>query len=137
MKLHNHICATYSKIKQYLFARVPQGGCWVDLPEHLAKDYMKTCWGMGGGQRGLLRRLSNNLPALTLLTEPSSKISERCHPTENRSLSIRESARLQSFGDAFVFDGGTASQYRQVGNAVPPFLAKAIAQQLTRYLCLK
>lgn len=56
------------------------------------------------------------------------------HPTLNRAVSIREAARLQTFPDSFVFCGTKDSQYQQVGNAVPPMLAKAIAEHLAKYL---
>jgi DNA (cytosine-5)-methyltransferase 1 len=52
------------------------------------------------------------------------------HPIHDRALSIREAARLQTFPDSFVFYGVKDSQYQQIGNAVPPILAKALAQQL-------
>ena len=52
------------------------------------------------------------------------------HPVLDRAISIREAARLQTFPDSFVFEGTKDSQYQQVGNAVPPFLAKAIAESL-------
>ena len=52
------------------------------------------------------------------------------HPTLDRAISIREAARLQTFPDSFVFCGSKDKQYQQVGNAVPPIMAKAIANQL-------
>lgn len=58
------------------------------------------------------------------------------HPVLNRALSVREAARLQSFPDSFVFIGAKDSQYQQVGNAVPPMLAKAIAQHIISILSI-
>ena len=52
------------------------------------------------------------------------------HPELDRAISIREAARLQTFPDSFIFEGTKDSQYQQVGNAVPPFLAKAIAMSI-------
>ena len=56
------------------------------------------------------------------------------HPTKNRAISIREAARLQTFPDSFVFCGTKDKQYQQVGNAVPPIMAKAIAKKLANQL---
>ena len=55
------------------------------------------------------------------------------HPTLDRTLTIREAARIQSFKDDFVLEGSRTSQYRQVGNAVPPLLAKVVAVELLKY----
>jgi DNA (cytosine-5)-methyltransferase 1 len=56
------------------------------------------------------------------------------HPTRDRAISVREAARLQTFPDSFVFCGTKDKQYQQVGNAVPPILAKAIAKKLAKTL---
>ncbi len=56
------------------------------------------------------------------------------HPTKARAISIREAARLQSFQDKFVFEGRKDERYQQIGNAVPPLLAKAIAEKILEYL---
>ena len=56
------------------------------------------------------------------------------HPTQDRAVSIREAARLQTFPDSFIFCGTKDKQYQQVGNAVPPIMAKAIAKKLAQQL---
>ena len=56
------------------------------------------------------------------------------HPELDRAISIREAARLQTFPDSFVFEGTKDSQYQQIGNAVPPFLANAIANSIVAAL---
>ena len=56
------------------------------------------------------------------------------HPVLDRAISIREAARLQTFPDSFVFEGTKDSQYQQIGNAVPPYLAKAIANSVIAVL---
>lgn len=56
------------------------------------------------------------------------------HPTQDRAISVREAARLQTFPDSFVFCGSKDKQYQQVGNAVPPIMAKSIAEKLAQIL---
>lgn len=127
-------CAKYSKEKEKIFALVPPGGYWRDIDPEIAKTYMKTCWFMGGGRTGILRRLSLDEPSLTVLTTPQMKQTERCHPIEVRPFSVRENARIQSFPDEWQFMGTTASQYKQVGNAVPCNLAKEIGKEIIKSL---
>jgi DNA (cytosine-5)-methyltransferase 1 len=127
---------------------IPQGGNFRDLQEELLERYITgKRWGQDNGSGKLsrkhfyaYRRLHPALWAWTLNTKADSVY----HYGEARALSVREFARLQSFPDRFVFttdarrgplegrhDGGAAhSKYRQVGNAVPPLLAKAVAQKL-------
>ena len=87
----------YSKHKTEIFSLVPPGGYWKHIPELIAKAYMKSCWEMEGGRTGILRRLSMEEPSLTVLTSPSQKQTERCHPLEPRPFTVREKARCQSF----------------------------------------
>ena len=122
--------AQYSEYKRQIFELVPPGGYWRDIPENIAKEYMKSCWYMGGGRTGILRRLSLDEPSLTVLTSPSQKQTDRCHPLEARPFTIRENARCQSFPDDWQFCGSVGSQYKQVGNAVPVNLAYDIALKI-------
>ncbi|MCM1462265.1 MAG: DNA cytosine methyltransferase [Bacteroides sp.] len=126
--------APYSEYKRKVFELVPPGGYWRDIPEEIAKEYMKSCWYMGGGRTGILRRLSLDEPSLTVLTSPSQKQTDRCHPLEARPFTIRENARCQSFPDDWKFCGSVGSQYKQVGNAVPVNLAYDIAVQIKKAL---
>ena len=87
--------AQYSDHKRKIFELVPPGGYWRDIPEIIAKGYMKSCWNMGGGRTGILRRLSMDEPSLTVLTSPSQKQTDRCHPLEARPFTVRENARCQ------------------------------------------
>ena len=120
----------YSEKKKSIFDLVPPGGCWRDIPKDIAKEYMKTTWDMEGGRTGILRRLSMDEPSLTILTSPSQKQTDRCHPLESRPFNIRESARIQSFPDGWKFHGSVYSKYRQIGNAVPVNLAYEIAKKI-------
>ena len=126
--------ASYSDYKKNLFELVPPGGYWRDLPAELAKPYMKSCWEMEGGRTGILRRMSLDEPSLAVLTSPTQKQTERCHPLEARPFTVRENARIQSFPDDWQFCGSMYSQYRQVGNAVPVNLAFAVADEIRKAL---
>ena len=120
----------YSEHKRKIFELVPPGGYWRDIPEDIAKGYMKSCWDMGGGRTGILRRLSMDEPSLTVLTSPSQKQTDRCHPLEARPFTVRENARCQCFPDEWIFSGSVGQQYKQVGNAVPVNLAYEIAKKI-------
>jgi len=126
--------AKYNDDKIKLFKMIPQGGCWVNLPEDLQKKYLGNSFYSGGGKRGILYRLSMEKPSLTLLCTPSQKQTERCHPLEERPLTIREYARIQTFDDDYNFTGSYASQYKQIGNAIPVELAKQIGISLIEIL---
>lgn len=120
----------YGENKRKIFELVPAGGYWRDIDPEIAKDYMKSCWNMEGGRTGILRRMSMDEPSLTVLTSPSQKQTERCHPLEARPFTVRENARCQSFPDDWEFCGKVMSQYKQVGNAVPVNLAYEVAKKI-------
>lgn len=105
---------------------VPQGGNWVNVPAHL--------WPSNRTNRhsSAYKRLKQDAQSCTIDT--GNAHSNYFHPLYNRIPSVRESARLQSFPDSFEFTGPRGSKYRQVGNAVPPLLAKAVALALTDLL---
>lgn len=126
------IGSQYPPTKKKVLDLVPQGGDWRNLPENIAKDYMKGSYNLGGGKTGMARRLSLDEPSLTLTCSPAQKQTERCHPTETRPLSIREYARIQTFPDNWEFCGSIGTQYKQIGNAVPVNLAWAIGRALIR-----
>ena len=127
----------YSEYKRKIFELVPPGGYWRDIPEDIAKEYMKSCWYMGGDRTGILRRLSLDEPSLAVLTSPSQKQTDRCHPLEARPFTVRENARCQSFPDDWKFCGSVGQQYKQVGNAVPVKLAYEIGVKIKEGLeCL-
>lgn len=120
----------YSEKKRKVMDMVPEGGCWVDLPEGVRKEYMGNALNSGGGMRGFARRLSMDEPSLTLLTSPSQKQTDRCHPRETRPLTVREYARIQTFPDGYEFCGTVSQKYRQIGNAVPPRMAYHLAKSV-------
>jgi DNA (cytosine-5)-methyltransferase 1 len=124
------LCASYSSEKIELYKSIPQGGCWINLPIDKQKSYLGKSFFSGGGKRGILYRLSMEKPSLTILCTPTQKQTERCHPLFERPLSVRESARVQTFPDSYTFIGSMASQYKQIGNAVPVNLAYALGTSI-------
>ena len=124
----------YSDKKKEVLELVPPGGCWVDLPEDVQKEYMGKSFYSGGGKRGMARRISWDEPCLTLTTSPCQKQTERCHPEEVRPFTVREYARIQSFPDDWEFEGGITSKYKQIGNAVPVKVAEAVGLEVIKAL---
>jgi len=124
----------YSEWRRKILDRVPPGGSWVDLPLRLQKRYLGSSFHSEGGKRGMARRLSWDEPCLTLTCSPAQKMTDRVHPDETRPLTVREYARIQTFPDAWGFEGSMHSQYRQIGNAVPVRLAVALGRSLRRAL---
>jgi DNA (cytosine-5)-methyltransferase 1 len=126
--------ARYPERKKYIMSQVPEGGYWKDLPIDLQKEYMMKSYYLGGGKTGMARRLAWDEPSLTLTCNPAQKQTERCHPSETRPLTVREYARLQTFPDTWNFFGSVASQYKQIGNAVPVNLAFHIGSSIISIL---
>lgn len=124
----------YAPGKKKVLDLVPPGGYWRDLPLEIQKDYMGASFYHGGGKTGMARRLSWEEPSLTILCSPAQKQTERCHPDETRPLTIRESARIQTFPDNWEFAGSVNSQYKQVGNAVPVNLGFHLGEALIAML---
>lgn len=125
--LFNHISTETTELALERFKAIEQGQNFHNLPEHLKKSYSDS------------KRTQNTIYLRLVYNEPSGTVvnvrkSMWIHPVLHRALSIREAARLQTFPDSFVFCGPKDSQYQQVGNAVPPMLAKAIAEHLCNYL---
>lgn len=126
--------ANYPESKKKVLDLVPPGGYWKDLPDDIARDYMGKSYYSGGGRTGMARRLSWDEPSLTLTCSPAQKQTERCHPDETRPFTIREYARIQSFPDSWEFDCSTANAYKQIGNAVPINMAKAVGLSIVNVL---
>lgn len=126
--------AKYPEKKRKVFDLVPPGGYWKDLPDDVAREYMKSCYFMGGGRTGIARRLSWDEPSLTLTCSPMMKQTDRCHPDESRPFTTREYARIQSFPDDWQFAGKMNDIYKQIGNAVPVELAKNVGNSIMQAL---
>ncbi|GET38322.1 DNA cytosine methyltransferase [Microseira wollei] len=124
----------YSESRIKYLRLLKAGQNWRYLPDELKKEAMGGAYKSGGGKVGFYRRLSWDKPSPTVTTSPHQKATDMCHPEELRPLSVRESARIQTFPDDCIFYGSTASKYRQIGNAVPVLLAKAIGEYLHKRL---
>lgn len=130
----NSIGEKYPEKKRKVLEKVPAGGYWRDLPKEIAKEYMGKSYYSGGGRTGMARRISWDEPSLTLTCSPAQKQTERCHPDETRPFTVREYARIQSFPDEWEFTGSMGQQYKQIGNAVPVEMAKAIGLSIVDIL---
>lgn len=124
----------YSEKRKKILDLVKPGGCWINLPLDLQKEFLGKSFNSGGGKRGMARRISWDEPCLTLTTSPSQKQTERCHPDETRPFTIREYARIQTFPDNWEFVGSVSSQYKQIGNAVPSKLAEEVGKKIVEAL---
>lgn len=110
------------------FKHIPQGGNWKDIPPELMQNYTNR----SRTHDNIYHRLEENEPSLTVTNFRKQMM---IHPTQDRLLSIREAARLQSFPDDYVFDAsGICAMQQMVGNAVPVLLAKAIGESSLRHL---
>ncbi|MDR1021153.1 MAG: DNA cytosine methyltransferase [Synergistaceae bacterium] len=123
-------CTYFSQERLDFLRMVPEGGNWRDLPLDSVEKAMGGAYKSGGGKVGFFRRLSYSQPSPTLVTSPVQKASMLCHPKKDRPLSVREYARIQQFPDDWVFCGNIASKYRQIGNAVPIGLARALGKAI-------
>ena len=122
--IKNHDIRYPAEIVQKRISFVKQGCNWQDVPKDL--------WPTQRNNRhsSAYKRLSDDQPSVTIDT--GNNHSNYFHPRYNRIPTVREAARLQSFPDVFEFIGNRSEQYRQVGNAVPPLLAKVVAEEIIR-----
>jgi len=126
----------YSPERKRVFDLIPEGRNWRYIRDELGDEFLRKAMGGAydstGGRVGFWRRLSWDKVSPTLPTSPVQKATGLCHPAEIRPLSVREYARIQQFPDGYEFAGSVASQYRQIGNAVPVGLGKAIGEAVAR-----
>ncbi|MCM1222408.1 MAG: DNA (cytosine-5-)-methyltransferase [Lachnospiraceae bacterium] len=113
---------------------IPEGGNWQDIPLTIT-DARLTNIRSTGGRTTYYGRLCWDKPSYTISTY-FNRVGNGCnlHPEQNRVLSNREAARLQSFPDKYVFRGSNASQYKQIGNAVPPLLGRLVSSLIKPFL---
>jgi len=115
----NHIVSRNAKYILQRYRHIRQGGNWESIPQRLMTNYADRyrC------HTGIYYRLRSNEPSIVIGNFRKNML---VHPWQNRGLSVREAARLQSFPDWYEFTGSIGFQQQQVGNAVPPRLAKAV-----------
>lgn len=129
-KLFNHQCAGLGPDNLERMKFIPPGGSWRDIPFHLLPAGMKKAKKTDHTKR--YGRLTPNGLSSTILTKADPHWGAFFHPNQDRVLSVREAARLQSFPDKYKFNGNLGEQYTQVGNAVPPILGREIGLSLMR-----
>lgn len=110
------------------------GQNWRDLPRSMQSQALGKAFECTGGRTGFYRRIAWDEPCPTLMTSPTMPATLLGHPVEDRPLSVQEYARVQTFPDDWAFEGTVAQKYRQIGNAVPVLLGKAIGDHLKRHL---
>ena len=122
--ISNHFTRYPKEIVQKRMNYVPQGGNWRNVPEEL--------WDRQRSNRhsSAYRRLKEDEVSITIDTGHMNYF----HPLENRVPTVRESRRIQSFPDDFIFEGSRTNQYLQVGNAVPPLMAQVVAEVIMKLL---
>lgn len=125
--LRNHITTSTTATAMERFKALKQGENFHSLDDSLKTTYTDA----SRTQNTIYLRLSYDEPSGTVVNVRKSMW---VHPTLDRAISVREAARLQTFPDSFVFCGTKDKQYQQVGNAVPPIMAKAIAKKIAKLL---
>ena len=123
-KLYNHVATKHSKLALERLSLIPKGAGKEVLPQkHRTKSIYSGTWS----------RMIEESVSVTITTRFDTPSSGRfTHPTLDRCITTREAARIQSFPDTFIFYGTKTIQMKEVGNAVPPLLAKAIAEEILR-----
>ncbi len=131
-RLYNHIAGALSKQNLERLKHIGPGGSWRDIPHDLLPKGMKRARRSDHTRR--YGRIDPDGLSGTVLTKCDPHWGSFFHWEQDRALTVREAARIQSFPDSYRFYGSRVSQYEQVGNAVPPLLAKTLAEHIQRTL---
>lgn len=131
-EIHNHVKPKLSAINLERLKHIKPGGSWRDIPFDLLPKGMQKARRSDHTKR--YGRLHPQGLASTIMTKCDPHWGPVFHPVEERTLTVREAARFQSFPDGYLFHGSRVAQYAQVGNAVPPLMAKAVCESLQEHV---
>jgi DNA (cytosine-5)-methyltransferase 1 len=123
----NHICRSHNELDLHIFGVMKQGDLYRDIPDEF-KRYRSDIF------EDKYKRLRWDKPSWTLTAHMKKDGLAYIHPTQTRSISVREAARLHSFPDDFIFDVPMTAMFELIGNSVPPLMAEAIAQPIVKQL---
>ena len=130
----DHKFVPFPEKRLFYYRMLKAGQNWKALPLELQKKALGGAFNSGGGKSGFLRRLAWDEPSPTLVTHPAMPATDLAHPVENRPLSVQEYKKIQEFPDDWQIEGSLLEQYKQIGNAVPVSLAKAIGKLVVALL---
>ena len=111
-----------------------EGQNWRNLPLSLQKEALGKSYDLPGGKTGFFRRLSFDKPSPTLVTHPAMPATDLAHPVLDRPLSVEEYKAIQEFPASWEICGSLLDQYRQLGNAVPVPLGRAIGTTIMNHI---
>lgn len=131
-RIYNHACARLGKANLDRLKYIPQGGSWRDIPHEMLPKGLQRARRSDHTKR--YGRLHPDSLCSTILTKCDPHWGSFFHPTQDRAISVREAARIQSFPDRYIFTGNLTQQFEQVGNAVPPLMAKAIGEKIKQLI---
>ncbi|WP_413580959.1 DNA cytosine methyltransferase [Bdellovibrio sp. HCB288] len=126
-KIFDHVCRGHNEQDLAAFKHMKQGDLYKDLPAHL-KRYRDDIF------HDKYRKLRWSKPSGCVTAHLSKDCYSHIHPSQTRTISVREAARLQSFPDSFYFAGSMSSKFQLIGNAVPPLVAFRIATEIKKQI---
>lgn len=134
LKEENLEYLTFPECRLKYYRMLKSGQYWRNLPVNIQEEAMGASFYAGGGKTGFYRRLAWDKPSPTLVTDPTMPATDLAHPEKDRPLSIQEYMRIQEFPDTWKLWGSLKDRYRQIGNAVPVSLGKAIGNHIQKLL---
>lgn len=129
-KVRNHVSRRTNERDLKAFKALKEGQIYRDLPQNIKDSlpYRQDIF------KDKFRKLNSKKPSWTIVAHLYKDGNMFIHPKQARSITVREAARIQSFPDSFIFQGSRTAQFKQVGNAVPPLMAQAMAEEILKGL---